>query len=272
MSIKPKDRKLNWRKQPVDRRDFKPKQLAAVRKLTAVLPATWNLRQWCSPVEDQGELGSCTSNAWAGILEFDELKYPVAGRNYFDLSRLFVYYNERLLEGTVHEDAGAYLRDGAKAIAQYGVCPELEWKYIASQFAVKPTSKCYTDALPYRIHSYYSLGASTPSQTLINLKTAIASGQPFVFGFIVYDSFISDQMAATGIMPMPNLKTESIQGGHAVLAIGYNDSQQRFLIKNSWGTEWGLPASTYRGYFTMPYQFITNPKMASDFWTVVKEV
>ena len=209
-------RKLGWKKQKEDARDLKIQHLAKVRKLTTILPVAANLRKWCSQIEDQGNLGSCTANAWSGILQFDENKYPVVGRKYADLSRLFIYYNERLLDGTVSQDSGAELRDGAKVINQYGVCVETEWPYNVNKFTVKPTSKCYTDALPNAIHSYYLLDGTTPSATLINLKTAIASGQPFVFGFNVYDSFMNDAMAASGVMPMPNTSTEQIQGGHAV--------------------------------------------------------
>jgi C1A family cysteine protease len=264
-------RKLGWRKQVPDPRDFKMKHLAAVKPLAVTLPPAVNLRRWCSYVEDQGELGSCTANAWAGILEFNQNKYAMT-KPFVDLSRLFIYYNERVLDGTVNEDSGAQLRDGAKVIAQYGVCPEKEWPYDIAQFTVKPPAKAYADGLPYHIHSYYNLDGKTPAQTLQNLKTCIASGQPFVFGFTVYDSFMSDQMANTGIMPMPDTKTEQIQGGHAVMAIGYDDTVKRFLVRNSWGKKWGLPNPNYRGYFTMPYDFISDPNMASDFWTVVKDV
>ena len=264
-------RKYGWKKQKSDIRDYPLNLMKAVRPLAVVLPPVVNLRRWCSYVEDQEDLGSCTANAWAGILEYNENKHPIAGRKYFNLSRLFIYYNERLIEGTLDEDSGAYLRDGAKAVAKYGVCSEAGWPYITSQFTVKPTDKCYADALPNHIHSYYSLDANTPSATLNNLKICIASGQPFVFGFIVYDSFESDVVKNTGVMPMPNFQTEQILGGHAVMAVGYNDYEQRFLVRNSWGKGWGLKG-TNAGYFTMPYAFISNAAVASDFWTVVKEI
>ena len=271
------ERKLGWIRQKPDERDFKIRHLQVVRPLATVLPPVVNLRRWCSEIEDQGQLGSCTANAWAGALQFDENKYPVAGRKYTNMSRLFIYYNERALNGDVSQDSGAELRDGAKVLNQYGVCPEYDWFYDISKFTVKPTAACYKVALPNAIHSYYLLDGKTPAATLLNLRTAIASGQPFVFGFNVYDSFMSDAVASTGIMPMPNLKTESIQGGHAVMAVGYNDAQQRFLVRNSWGLGWGLKG-TNAGYFTAPYAIFTtydsntSSYMASDSWTVVKDI
>jgi C1A family cysteine protease len=239
--------------------------------LTAALPTVVNLRKWCSEVQDQGDLGSCTANAWAGILQFNENRYPTPGKRYFDMSRLFIYYNERAIEGTITDDSGAQLRDGAKAIANYGSAPEYQWPYDTTRFAVKPPQPVYDAAFVNHIHSYYSLDAKTPDRTLRNLKTCIAAGQPFVFGFMVYDSFMDDAVAQTGVMPMPNLKTEEIQGGHAVMAVGYNDTERRFLVRNSWGPGWGLKG-TNAGYFTCPYAFISDPNMASDFWTVVKEI
>jgi C1A family cysteine protease len=261
-----------WKKQKLDHRDFTIHHLAAARPLATTLPVVVNLRKWCSEIEDQGQLGSCTANAWAGMLQYNENKYPVKGRKYFNMSRLFIYYNERVLGGAVNEDSGADLRDGAKVINASGSCAEYDWPYDISKFTDKPTPACYKVALPNAIHSYYALDGTTSTQTLINLKTCIASGQPFVFGFNVYDSFESDAVAKTGIMPMPNANTEQLLGGHAVMAVGYNDSEQRFLVRNSWGTGWRGLGGINAGYFTMPYAFISDPNMASDFWTVIKDI
>lgn len=266
------ERKLGWIKQKSDTRDFGFARLARAKNYQVVsLPAVVTNRRWCSEIEDQGDLGSCTANAWAGLLQYDENKYPVKGRKYFNMSRLFIYYNERVLNNTVKEDSGAQLRDGAKVINQYGSCAEYDWPYNTAKFTVKPTAACYKVALPNAIHSYYALDGATPAATLANLKTCIANGQCFVFGFNVYDSFMTDEMANTGIMPMPNYQTEQVQGGHAVMGVGYNDSQKRFLVRNSWGKGWGLKG-TNAGYFTMPYEFITDADEASDFWTVVKDI
>ena len=260
-----------WKKQKDDSRDYTIHHLRAVRPMATTLPPTVNLRRWCSEVADQGTLGSCTANAWAGMLQFDENEYRVAGRPpYFNMSRLFIYYNERALNGEVGQDSGAELRDGAKVLNASGSCAEYDWPYDVNQFTVQPTAACYKVALPNAIHSYYSLDGATPTETLTNLKTSLASGQPFVLGFQVYASFESQEVADTGIMPMP-AANEQLMGGHAVMAVGYNDSEERFLIRNSWGTSWGLKG-TNAGYFTMPYAFITDPTQASDFWTVVKDI
>ena len=258
------ERKLGWKKQKPDNRDLTIQNLKMASVLPTVLPPAVNLRKWCSPVEDQNDLGSCTANAWSGILEFNQNKYPISGSRYFDLSRLFIYYNERVLEDTVNEDSGAELRDGARAINIYGVCPEYKWPYITSKFAVEPSSDCYAAALPNHIHNYYALN------TFNDLKTSLAGGHPFVFGIAVYDSFLSDAVANTGIVPMPNQKTERIRGGHAIMCVGYNNYEGRFLIRNSWGKEWGLKG-TNAGYCTLPYDYLANSHLASDFWTSVKE-
>jgi C1A family cysteine protease len=264
-------RQYGWKKQDVDDRDLKFSELVRARNLqTTSLPLAVNNRYWCPSVFDQGQLGSCTANAWAGLLGYNECKNGRGGKLYFDMSRLFIYYNERVIGNTVNQDSGAQLRDGAKAIANSGSCAESEWKYDIDQFVIKPPEKCYTDALQYRITNYYSLDGNTPEETLLNLKTCIAAGRCFVFGFSVFDFFESDTMANTGVLQMPK-STEQNVGGHAVMAIGYNDTQKRFLVRNSWGKGWGLKGNL-SGYFTIPYEYITDPNLASDFWTVSHDI
>jgi C1A family cysteine protease len=241
---------FGWVPDLPDRRDF---QYAAVRRVTAKLPAAVDLRPTCPPVEDQGNLGSCTAQAIVGALEFLELK---DGLPLVDLSRLFVYYNERVMEHTVQSDAGAQIRDGIKSVAKQGVCTELKWPYLISKFKLKPTPTCYKQALKHRIVEYQSL------VSLADMRACLAEGYPFVFGFTVYESFESEKVAKTGNVSIPQ-KDERVLGGHAVLAVGYNDKQKRFSVRNSWGTDWGL-----QGYFTMPYAYLTNPQLASDFWVV----
>ena len=225
----------------------------AVRPIPLRFHQHIDLRPTCSPVENQGNLGSCTGNALAGAIEFLERKDNVP---FVDASRLFIYYNERALEGTVKSDAGAMIRDGIKTLKKQGVCSEIRWPYIISKFAVKPSAACYKEALKRQITSYHRI------LTLDEMRTCLAEGFPFVFGFTVYESFESQEVARTGIVQMPQPNERSL-GGHAVLAVGYDDEQKRFIVRNSWGTDWGQ-----KGYFTIPYEYLSNRNLADDFWTI----
>lgn len=225
----------------------------AVRKVPAALPAKVDLRSLCSTVEDQGNLGSCTGNALVGALEFLERKDNVP---YAELSRLFVYYNERAIEHTTKSDSGAMIRDGIKTLAKQGVCTEKKWPYVISKFSVKPSPACYKEAAAHQITSYQRI------LTLDEMRTCLADGFPFVFGFTVYESFESQQVAKTGIVNIPQ-KNERTVGGHAVLAVGYDDAAKRFIVRNSWGANWGM-----KGYFTMPYEYLADRNLADDFWTI----
>jgi len=244
-------RKYGWKVDHLDGRDYK---FSRRLPIPAVLPAKVDLRPGCSPVEDQGQLGSCTANALVGGYEFLEIK---SGVPFWDASRLFVYYFERYLEGTVGEDSGAEIRDGIKVLATYGVCPETMWPYVISKFTKKPCAKQIAEAKKHTIASYYRI------DTLAEMKTCLAAGYPFVFGFSVYDSFESDEVAATGVVPMPG-PDESLLGGHAVLAVGYDDSTGRFIVRNSWGM-WGD-----KGYCYMPYDYLTDRNLSDDMWFVEK--
>ena len=171
-------------------------------------------------------------------------------------SRLFIYYNERVLENTVHSDSGAQIRDGIKTVANQGVCPEVIWPYVINKFANKPSQQAFSLALQEKAVSYQKL------LSLVDMKSCLAQGYPFVFGFVVYPEFESQQVATTGIVPMPNTSEKPL-GGHAVLAVGYDDVNKVFIVRNSWGTFWGKS-----GYFTLPYDYVTNSDLASDFWTI----
>jgi C1A family cysteine protease len=245
-------KRYGWVPDLPDARDY---MYAAPVEMMAKLPAKVDLRSHCPPVYDQGQLGSCTGNAIAGAVQFDREKQKL--KPDFVPSRLFIYYGERVIEGTVNSDAGAQIRDGIKVVAKQGVPPETDWPYDIAKFADKPPPKAFADALKDLAVSY-----SRVSQTLSQMKGCLASGFPFVFGFTVYDSFESQDVAKTGVVPMP-ASGESVLGGHAVLAVGYDDGQQRFIVRNSWGTGWGM-----HGYFTMPYAYLTDRGLASDFWTI----
>jgi C1A family cysteine protease len=247
-----KIKKFGWIPDLPDARDH---VYSAPIPLLGKLPAKVDLRPACPPVLNQGQLGSCTANAIANAHRFDQMKQNKA--KVFPPSRLFIYYNERSMEGTVGQDSGAMIRDGIKSIAQLGVCGEKDWPYSVAKFANKPPAACYTDALDHQAMSYQRV-----AQTLTQMKGCLASGFPFVFGFTVYDSFESAAVAKSGDAPMP-AAGEQVLGGHAVLAVGYDDSKQRFIVMNSWGTGWGK-----KGFFTIPYSYLTEANLADDFWTV----
>ncbi|OJW85060.1 MAG: peptidase C1 [Bacteroidetes bacterium 46-16] len=247
-----RNRIYGWVPDIPDKRDFMYK---APRHVLKALPAKTDLRPQCPPVYDQGQLGSCTANAIGAAFQFGRMKQ---GEDSFMPSRLFIYYNERVMEHTVNTDSGAMIRDGIKVANKLGICPESLWPYKVSRFTQKPPVNCFRTALKSQVLSYMRL-----DNTLDELKGCLAEGYPFVFGFTVYDSFESSKVARTGNMPMPKLDTEKNQGGHAVMAVGYDESRKRFIIRNSWGSDWGQ-----KGYFTMPYEYITDTDLCDDFWTI----
>ncbi len=246
-----KIKRYGWKPDLPDQRDF---MYAAPFHILGALPNAVDLTALCPPVYDQGGLGSCTANAIAAALEFDRDKQKLVD---FTPSRLFIYFNERVIENSVDSDAGAQIRDGIHSVNAAGACPESEWPYAESQFAVAPPAAAYTDAKLDRAISYARV-----MQTAQQMMGCLASGFPFVFGFTVYASFESDAVAASGIVPMPR-HHEQIVGGHAVLAVGYDMVKQQFIVRNSWGAGWGLA-----GYFRMPFAYLTNPRLTSDIWTI----
>ena len=243
-------KKYGWRPDKLDYRDHTDRIPKFINHSHSI-----DLRDKCPGIYNQGELGSCTANAIAAAYEFDEIKQNE--NLLFIPSRLFIYYNEREKENSVDIDSGAEIRDGIKSINKIGVCPETLWPYDISKFTVKPPPSCYDQAKKHQSVKYHRLNNS-----LDILKSCLEAGLPFVFGFAVYESFESEEVAKTGKMTMPN-KNESLLGGHAVMAVGYNDDDRCFIIRNSWGIEWGD-----KGYFYMPYDFITSKKLCSDFWVI----
>ncbi len=225
--------------------------MMVMRKLVSKV----DLQKKCPPVYNQGALGSCTANALSAAFEFARKKQSLKD---FMPSRLFLYYNERVLNNSVNSDNGAFIRDGIKSLNTTGICPEKEWPYTITKFADKPPKACYADALKSTIKSYQRLN----NTSLPQLQSCLSEGYPFVFGFTVYESFESQQVAKTGMLPLPK-PDEKVVGGHAVMAVGYDESKQVFIIRNSWGTGWGV-----KGYFYMPYGYITSNHLCDDFWTI----
>ena len=252
-NTKPQVRKIKrygWIPSLPDKRD-----LVFTALKTTKMPNEVDLRAQCPAIYNQGNLGSCTGNALAGIFQFEMIRQKLA--ELFVPSRLFISYNERVIEGSVSTDSGAEIRDGMKTLAKQGVCSEKLWPYIISKFANKPTAACYKAALLSLALKYMRV-----RQDLNQLKGTLAMGIPVVFGFTVYDSFESPDVAKTGIVPMPG-PNESVLGGHAVVLVGYDDKTQMFIVRNSWGTKWGQ-----NGYFMMPYQYVLDANLCSDFWMI----
>ena len=237
------------------------------------LPATiTNLREYFSPIENQGSLGSCTANAVVGLVEYFERR---AHDQFIDASRLFLYKATRdLLHWT--GDTGAYLRSTMGALALFGVPPEEYWPYQVAAFDKEPTAFCYSFAQNYQAISYYRLDPPTvtPDTLLTRIKTNLVAGLPSVFGFTVYSSIA--QAGTTGRIPYP-VPGEKVLGGHAMVVIGYDDNLKitnantgasttgALLVRNSWGAGWGD-----HGYGALPYGYVTK-SLAVDFWSLVKQ-
>jgi C1A family cysteine protease len=213
---------------------------------STTLPSLIDLRLKCPPVYDQGNLGSCTANGIAAAIEFVQPGVMP--------SRLFIYYNERVIEGCQDQDAGAQIHDGIKTINNQGACTETDWPYDEDKFSVKPSDICYADALKDLISDYISL------DTINDIKQCLNTGYPVVFGMTVYSSFEDNAVSITGMVPMP-ANDEEVIGGHCMMIVGYDDSKQCFIVRNSWGMGWGLS-----GYCYIPYEYIST--YATDFWCI----
>jgi len=240
---------LVWKADRLDTRDYR------YQVTSKVSPNFVDLRSHCSPIENQGTLGSCTGQSIAGAIELLNKRNGKPT----DVSRLFIYYYERLMMGTVNYDSGAYIRDGIKATNHYGVSLESYWPYNIRKFRQEPINEAKIDALHRKVTRYERVNDFN------GCIDALTNGYPVVMGFYVYDSFMSKNVARTGIMPYPNTKREKLLGGHAVLLVGYDNRKKVFIARNSWGTNWGD-----KGYFYMPFD-IVKPNMSSDYW-IIKSV
>lgn len=257
------NRRLGWKPDRLDHRDH----VYAAPK-TKRLPKLVDLRpQFTFPVYDQGEIGSCTANAIAAAVQFDLVRQQLPS---FTPSRLFIYYRERAMEKSIPFDAGAEIRDGIKSINVDGVPPETMWPYDdtpadekterfpkTSRAIKAPTAKVVAAAKLHRSLSYQRLTAALPQ-----LKGCLADGFPFVFGISIMGSFYDKNDEPLTTIPMPK-STEEPLGGHAILAVGYDDDKRLFIIRNSWGED-----SQDGGYFYLPYDYVTNGNLSDDFWTI----
>lgn len=215
------------------------------------IPSKIDLRSKFQPVYDQDILGSCTANALCSLIGYNT-------PSMFG-SRLFLYYNERLLENTILDDTGATIPDGLLTLQKYGICQESEWVYDISKFNIKPPDQCYINAL-----SHIVTQISNIHNDMTHIKNSLINGFPFVVGIAIYESFESVKVSNTGIVSMP-LKKENLLGGHAVVCVGYDDTKQVWIMRNSWGVNWGD-----KGYFYLPYLYLLDSSLASDLWTIQK--
>jgi len=264
---------MGWLKDYPDFRDYTPDKIDVIfgihRQEQKTLPTMVDLREWCSPVEDQGNLGSCTAHAVCGLVEYMENR---AFGKYIDASRLFLYKVTRNLLG-FKGDTGAYIRSTMGALALFGVPPEKYWPYNIGIFDIEPPAFCYALGQNYQGLKYYRLDKNLKGNELLNeVKSHLARGLPLAFGFTVYSSIHS---AKDGKIPFPSQK-DTVIGGHAVLCVGYDNeikipyekdryTKGAFLIKNSWGKEWGE-----EGYGWLPYNYLTFG-IAVDWWTLLKQ-
>ena len=209
----------------------------------SALPASVDLTPQCPAVYDQGQLGSCTANALAGLFQFLQIKLGLAS---WVPSRLMLYYGERAIEGTVPTDSGANGDDGVTVLATDGVCPEADWPYVVTQFTVDPPPGDWAEATANKRFRLVTIADGD----LAGVKASLASGFPVAIGFSVYEEIESDAVAASGILPDPTPGEPSI-GGHEVLLVGYDEPSQRFRSAELWGAAWGQA-----GYFTISYAYV----------------
>ena len=251
-SIQP--RNIAWYGYRRDLKDGRDRVFAPNPAALKSLPVSVDLRQWCPPVMDQGAIGSCSAHAITGALRFALIK---SGKPDEPLSRLQLYYDERAVEGTTASDSGAELRDGIKCAAKIGVAHEALWPYDVAKFKRKPTKKVYSDALKFTALTYERVEVDATK-----LKAALVGGSPVVIGISVFTAFEGDDVAKTGVVPMPDEKDAPI-GGHAMLAIGYGQKPGYFTVQNSWASDWGS-----NGLCFIPEAYLGSSLLGSDYWQI----
>lgn len=236
--------RFNYKFQEVDSRDYK-------YQITKKNNSSNSYSLIFNKIYDQGNLGSCVSNAMANLINYYN--------NNINPSRLYIYFNGRVLSSLdIIDDTGLTIRDGCKSISQYSVCNENIWPYNITQFSTMPNLKSYTSSINFKNFIYLSV-----NQDVSSIKNCILNNNPIIFGFYVYSSFLSQKVAQTGQVPYPNIQTETLEGGHCMLICGFDNINKVFKCVNSWGTSWGN-----NGFCFMPYNYITNSSLASDFWTI----
>lgn len=309
-----------WKKQSVDDRDYSFKLNRPY--ISQALPKAVDNRNICSPIQDQGRLGSCTAHMFAGMIESNQIKlfsknnllienespnqrqlsFSEVGfiKNAYNFikyeiiffflrlfgwmfhskkennqapqknflirpSRLFQYYATRKLRGTISEDSGASIREAIKAGAIFGVAKESLWLYNILNFKKNPPSSVWSNATTHKVKSYHAISDGD----VHTMKEALASGYLVGFGFSVFSGLMSREVAKTGMVVKPKAN-ETCLGGHAVALAGYDDdkvmpdgSKGAFLVRNSWGSSWGIG-----GYFWMSYNYVGDSRLSNDFWVI----
>ena len=210
-----------------------------------------DLRNKMPAIYDQGKIGSCTANSLCSIFEYDNMN--------FKGSRLFLYYNERVLINETNEDSGAYIEDGIKSLMKDGICEEKEWAYIIENVLIKPSENAYKKA-----KNNFVMEAININNDLKTIKEWLDKNEPITIGISIYSNFMNNMSNKSGIISLPT-DNDTYIGGHAVVICGYNDYEKKFILRNSWGNYWGD-----KGYFYLPYEYITDTNLCGDLWIIIK--